>query len=333
MKIQYSNLSWNEALRKKNEWDQLIIKSDFPNPFSSVPFYNAWVDTFIDYQEKIRVLFFYDNELLIGIAPLIIDKKSKTISILGDKDLFDYRDIIVNSDYANHIYDLLLFDFFDSEMYQTYKFIFESIPETSNLINFLKKLNLDRYEIDINQEDVTPDIELSNSWEDYLMLLNKKQRHEVRRKLRKFEAEGFTSQLITHPVQSDKFFDDFFDLFVKSRQDKEEFLTSDRKNFFEKLLFNFADVSQLRILSLYDGEKLISACIVIDYNETYFLYNNAYSLMYNTFSVGLISKIYAIKESLERNKNNFNFLRGNERYKYHLGGKDIVIYTAEVKKI
>ena len=84
---------------------------------------------------------------------------------------------------------------------------------------------------------------------------------------------------------------------------------------------------------MYDGEKLISACIVIDYNETYFLYNNAYSLMYNTFSVGLISKIYAIKESLERNKNNFNFLRGNERYKYHLGGKDIVIYTAEVKKI
>ena len=192
---------------------------------------------------------------------------------------------------------------------------------------------MDQYKIDVNEEDVTPDIELSNSWEDYLMLLNKKQRHEVRRKLRKFEAEGFTNQLITHPVQSDKFFDDFFDLFVKSRQDKEEFLTSDRKNFFEKLLFNFAAVSQLRILSLYDGEKLISACIVIDYNETYFLYNNAYSLMYNSFSVGLVSKIYAIKESLEKNKNNFNFLRGNERYKYHLGGKDIVIYTAEVKKI
>ena len=118
MKIQYSNLSWNEALRKKNEWDQLLIKSDFPNPFSSVPFYNAWIDTFIDYQEKIRVLFFYDNELLIGIAPLIIDKQSKTISILGDKDLFDYRDIIVNSDYANHIYDLFLFDFFQLQSLQ-----------------------------------------------------------------------------------------------------------------------------------------------------------------------------------------------------------------------
>ena len=333
MKIKYSNLSWMEASRKKKEWDQLLINSDFPNPFSSIPFYNAWVDTFIDDQEKIRVLFFYDDEFLIGIAPLIIDKQSKTISILGDKDLFDYRDIIVNSDYANHIYELLLFDFFDCEMYQKYKFIFESIPENSHLINFLKKLNLDQYEIDVNEEDVTPAIELSNSWEDYLMLLNKKQRHEVRRKLRKFEAEEFTNQLITNPVQSDKFFDDFFDLFVKSRQDKEEFLTSDRKNFFEKLLFNFAAVSQLRILSLDDGGKLISACIVIDYNETYFLYNNAYSLMYNSFSVGLVSKIYAIKESLERNKNNFNFLRGNERYKYHLGGKDIVIYTAEVKKI
>ncbi len=333
MKIKYSNLSWTEALRKKNEWDQLLIKSDFPNPFSSIPFYNAWVDTFIDDQEKIRVLFFYDDEFLIGIAPLVIDKQSETISILGDKDLFDYRDIIVNSDYANHIYDLLLFDFFDCEIYQTYKLILESIPENSNLIKYLKKLNSDQFKINVNQEDVTPDIELSNSWEDYLMLLNKKQRHEVRRKLRKFEAEGFTNRLITDKNQLDEFHDAFFDLFVKSRQDKEEFLTFDRKKFFEKLLFNFAAVSQLRILSLYDGEKLISACIVIDYDETYFLYNNAYSLMYNSFSVGLISKIYAIKESLERHKNNFNFLRGNERYKYHLGGKDIVIYTAEVKKI
>ena len=333
MKIKHSNLSWNDAIRKKNEWDQLLINSDFPNPFASLPFYNAWVDTFVDDHKKINVIFFYDDEILIGIAPLIIDDDSKSISILGDKDLFDYRDIIVNPNYSNDIYELLFFDIFDSDMYQSYKFILESIPENSNIIKYLKKLNSDRFKINMDQEDVTPNIELSNSWDDYLMLLNKKQRHEVRRKLRKFEAEEFTNQLITNPVQSDEFLDDFFELFVKSREDKEEFLTSKRKIFFKKLLFNFADVSQLRILSLYDDGKLISGCIVIDYDETYFLYNNAYSLLYNSFSVGLVSKIYAIKESLERDKKNFNFLRGDEKYKYHLGGKDIVIYTAEVQKV
>ena len=66
------------------------------------------------------------------------------------------------------------------------------------------------------------------------------------------------------------------------------------------------------------------------FHETYFLYNNAYSLMYNSFSVGLISKIYAIKESIEKNKTNFNFLRGDERYKYHLGGEEFKIYTVEI---
>jgi hypothetical protein len=333
MKIKHSNLSWNDAIRKKNEWDQLLINSDFPNPFTSLPFYNAWVDTFVDDHKKINVIFFYDDEILIGIAPLIIDDDSKSISILGDKDLFDYRDIIVNPNYSKDIYELLFFDIFDSDMYQSYKFILESIPENSNFIKYLKKLNSDRFKINVDQEDVTPNIELSNSWEDYLMLLNKKQRHEVRRKLRKFEAEEFTNQLITDQNQLDEFLDDFFELFVKSREDKEEFLTSKRKIFFKKLLFNFADVSQLRILSLYDDGKLISGCIVIDYDETYFLYNNAYSLLYNSFSVGLVSKIYAIKESLERDKKNFNFLRGDERYKYHLGGKDIVIYTSEVQKV
>ena len=53
MKIKHSNLSWNDAIRKKNEWDQLLINSDFPNPFASLPFYNAWVDTFVDDHKKI----------------------------------------------------------------------------------------------------------------------------------------------------------------------------------------------------------------------------------------------------------------------------------------
>ena len=330
MKIEFEDLNWSEANEKKHEWDKLLIGSSFPNPFTSLPFYNAWIDTFINDTDSIRCIFFYDDKKLIGIAPLWINDKNKIVSILGDKDLFDYRDIIINSEYESEIYSILFHSVLESKSYEGYKFIFESIPENSKLLDFVGTSDLNDLEINTTEEDVTPNINLPTNWDDYLISLKKKQRHEVRRKLRKFESENFTSQIITDKSQLDEFKSQFFDLFVKSRADKEEFLPPDRKSFFTKLLLNFANESQLRILCLYDNSELISACIVFDYNETYFLYNNAYSLMYNSFSVGLISKIYAIKESIEKNKTNFNFLRGDERYKYHLGGEEFKIYTVEI---
>ena len=329
MEIKYLELSWNEAKEKNNDWNDLLSKSDFPNPFVSIAFYDAWINTFVDDISNIKVIFFYFDNNLVGIAPLMIDLERKTIAILGDKDLFDYRDIIVNPIYSEHIYELLFNKITKENNYNDFTFVLESIPEQSGLLNYTDNANTNNQFVKL-EEDVTPIINLVNDWEEYLMSLSKKQRHEVRRKVRKFEAQNFSSNLITNKIELNDFNSEFFDLFVKSRQDKEEFLTEQRKKFFIQMLNNFADIEQLRILCLYDDQKLISACIVIDYDETYFLYNNAYSLMYNSFSVGLVSKIFAIKESIDRNKKTFNFLRGNEKYKYSLGGEDIKLFNVRV---
>ena len=332
MEIKYLELSWNEAKEKINDWNDLLSQSDFPNPFVSIAFYDAWVNTFVDDISNIKVIFFYYDNNLVGIAPLMIDIERKTIAILGDKDLFDYRDIIVNPIYSEHIYELLFNKITQENNYNDFTFILESIPEQSGLLNYSDNANTNNQFVKL-EEDVTPIINLVNDWEEYLMSLSKKQRHEVRRKVRKFEAQNFSSNLITDKIELNDFNSEFFDLFVKSRQDKEEFLTEQRKKFFIQMLNNFADIEQLRILCLYDDQKLISACIVIDYDETYFLYNNAYSLMYNSFSVGLVSKIFAIKESIDRNKKTFNFLRGNEKYKYSLGGVDIKLFNVRINQI
>jgi len=53
-------------------------------------------------------------------------------------------------------------------------------------------------------------------------------------------------------------------------------------------------------------------------------------LDYNSYSVGLVSKIIALKESIESNLDAFNFLRGNERYKYELGGADLKLYEIKL---
>ena len=331
VKINCIELTWIESKEKVNEWENLLIESDFPHPFSSFTFYNSWVETFVDDLTQIKMLFFYNENKLVGMAPVYIDHNNKNVSILGDKDLFDYRDIIYISGFYEEIYIEFLSYLKLQPWFHGYTIFMQSIPESSELFNLVNTDKLNNFaDVEIKQEDVTPIYDVNGVWDDYLLALNKKQRHEIRRKLRKFESQDFQFKLIRNNDDLSVFLSDFYELFINSREDKKEFLTEERKTFFNKMLFAFAEKNELKILSYYDGNTLISACIVIEYANIYFLYNSAYSLDYNSYSVGLVSKIIALKQSIENNNHAFNFLRGNERYKYELGGEDIKLHEIKL---
>ena len=331
VKINCIELTWNESKEKVTEWENLLIESDFPHPFASFTFYNSWVETFVDDLTQIKMLFFYNENNLVGLAPIFVDHDKKSVSILGDKDLFDYRDIIYISECAEEIYIEFLSYLKLQPWFQGYTIFMQSIPESSELFNLVNTDKLNNFaDVEIKEEDVTPIYVVNGVWDDYLLALKKKQRHEIRRKLRKFESQDFQFKLIRNNDVLSEFLSDFYELFINSREDKKEFLTEERKTFFNKMLFAFAEKNELKILSYYDGNILISACIVIEYANIYFLYNSAYSLDYNSYSVGLVSKIIALKQSIENNNHAFNFLRGNERYKYELGGEDIKLHEIKL---
>ncbi len=68
-----------------------------------------------------------------------------------------------------------------------------------------------------------------------------------------------------------------------------------------------------------------------DYNSTVYLYNNGYDNRYRSLSVGLLSKVFTIQDSIRRGKNKYDFLKGTEVYKHRLGGKPVQLYRCQVK--
>ena len=87
------------------------------------------------------MLFFYNNNKLVGLAPIFVDQDNKSVSILGEKDLFDYRDIIYISQFYEEIYIELLSYLKSQKWYQDYTIIMQSIPESSELFNLLNAEN------------------------------------------------------------------------------------------------------------------------------------------------------------------------------------------------
>jgi CelD/BcsL family acetyltransferase involved in cellulose biosynthesis len=67
-----------------------------------------------------------------------------------------------------------------------------------------------------------------------------------------------------------------------------------------------------------------------EYNDCIYLYNSGYDPRYTSLSAGLLSKVLAIKDSIERGVKRFDFLKGAETYKYHLGGKEVPLYRCQI---
>jgi predicted N-acyltransferase len=91
-------------------------------------------------------------------------------------------------------------------------------------------------------------MELPAEFETYLDTLNSKQRHEVRRKLRRLNEAGTVNyHLLDDMARIRPALDNFFSMFVESRDDKATFLTPEMKRFFLTLMEKLGEAGILRL--------------------------------------------------------------------------------------
>ncbi|MFC1972168.1 GNAT family N-acetyltransferase, partial [Chloroflexota bacterium] len=158
-----------------------------------------------------------------------------------------------------------------------------------------------------------------------------KQRHEVKRKLRRLEEAGQVSyRFIEDRVSVQGIMDTFLSMFTESRVDKAGFLSAGRESFFRSLTEVMADAGLLRLGILELDALPVAMIITFDYRDCVYLYNSGYNPEYRSLSVGLLSKILCIKDSIARGKKRFDFLKGGEVYKYHIGGTDVPLYNCQI---
>ena len=122
----------------------------------------------------------------------------------------------------------------------------------------------------------------------------------------------------------------FFTLLRASSPDKEEFLTPEREKFFLDVARESASRDHFRLDFLEVGGTEVAACICFDYGGAFLLYNSGYDPSYSRLSVGLLNKALSIRTAIEEGRKVFNFLKGDERYKYNLGGQDKAVYRLRI---
>ena len=267
------------------------------------------------------------NDTVIGLAPLLL--KGSEASLMGSPDVCDFVDFVIVPG-GEHIFFGMLIDHLKRKGIRRLDLGLLRPDSTvrTYLIPMAKKK---KYEISCEVEDVSLEMDLPSSWKGYLEMLNGKQRHEVRRKLKRFREQGRSGyRIIKEHHEVPETMDLFLKFFRESRHDKESFLTSKREAFFRAIAERMARVDLLRIGILELEDNPVAAIIYFEYNHVVYLYNSGYDPRYGSLGVGLISKILCIKDSAEKGIKRFDFLKGAEVYKYRLGGREVPLHRCRI---
>jgi CelD/BcsL family acetyltransferase involved in cellulose biosynthesis len=310
------------------EWEDLLTVSPVNTLFLTPQWQEVWWDTFNN-GKGLAGFYLNTPDGVAAIASLA--RSGDTLSFLGNQDTFDYNDFMVSPGYEDIFFDALLRCLGEQNCNTLELF---SLIESSPTLTHLPEMARDRgYLVEVEQEDVTFGIELPGTWDEYLAVLTKKDRHELRRKFRRLESTvEWRWYSLTDPEEVAGRLGDFIRLMRQSRKDKDEYMTPERERFFQRVTQKMAQQGLLKLFFMDIDGQSVATSLCFDYSSSRLLYNSGYNPDYGYYSVGLLLNALCLREAIEGRIGYFDFLRGSEPYKHHLGGQQRNLYQMVVRR-
>ncbi len=263
---------------------------------------------------------------LVGVAPLLLDGTEARAA--GDPNVFDYSPILAAPGEAAAV-RIALLEWLREDM--TREFVDWGLdwrPDPA-----LERDAADSgWSLAVAEEAVAPRTALPGDFEAFLSMLSKKDRHELRRKLRNFRAAGEVSFDVAR--QGDAFaaaLDGLVEMMARSHEEKGAFLAR-YGAFFRRVAVAMSAEGLAAISTLALDGRPAGRVLTFDHGGVCYLYNSGYEPEFSAVGAGLISKAYVLQDAIARGLHTFDFLRGDEDYKRRLGGLAHPVVTATYRQ-
>jgi CelD/BcsL family acetyltransferase involved in cellulose biosynthesis len=309
--------------RVTSSWDRLRHPLRWSCIFVLPAWLKAWWEAFGE-QRELYLRTLWDDQNVIGLAPLLVN--NKTASFIGSADVCDYLDFAIAPGEESNFFEVLLDDLRNEGIS---RLDLRPVRRDSTVLKYLPSIARNRgYDINCSPEDVSLELDLPPTWNEYLAMLKNKQRHEIRRKLRRlWEAGRVEHHCAEVSEEVEDYLDTFLNLFSLSKDEKASFMNPKMESFFRSLAKAMADIGLLRLGAIQVDKVTAAMTMGFDYEDSHYLYNSAYDPQFSDLSVGLLCKVLCLKESIEKGRKKWNFLKGAEPYKYQLGGQEVPLYN------
>jgi CelD/BcsL family acetyltransferase involved in cellulose biosynthesis len=294
-------------------WDALLAASRLRSPFLSWTWQAHWAEAFAsDRRLEVHRVTDGDGDL-VAVLPLY-EQAPGALELIGGADVSDYLDLLARAGREEDAWTALL----QSRPAESEPWILHAVPAASPTVSALPTLaGSCSLTVTVEREERCPVLTLPASWDAYLASLSGKHRHELTRKIRRFEREVPDGRVVS--VQSaaevGARLGDFLALHRASRTGKAKFMDARMEAFFRAVIPALAARDAVRLWLLEAGEEPIASFICLEWDDTIGLYNSGFSPDRAVLSPGLVLLSHLIRDAIARGRQRFDFLRGEERYK------------------
>jgi CelD/BcsL family acetyltransferase involved in cellulose biosynthesis len=321
-------------------WNNLVEQSIADTPFSRYEYLSEWWKTLgggewsvgADGRPPLLVLVSAsEDDQLIGIAPLFITEYDgqQALMLMGSIEISDYLDLIVRADDLPRFLSGLL-DFLASSLDNNWRSLdWYNLPDSSPTLASLKAESAKRgwdYHEEVYRP--TPRIPLNGSFEEYLARLDKKQRHEIRRKMRRAAESGRVRfYVVDKDADIEPELEAFFHLMIQD-PNKALFLKDAMRDQMSMTIraAHKGGYLWLGILEV-DGNKA-AVSLNFDYKNKLWSYNSGVSRAHMELSPGWVLLGHVIQWCCDNGRYEFDFMRGDEEYKHRFGGVNKYVMRA-----
>ena len=295
-------------------WDRLVAGSRLRSPFLTWPWQREWTRAFAA-DRRLEVRRVEDAEgRLVALLPLH-EVEPGVLTLLGGADISDYLDLIALAGREEEAWMALL----QSRAAERVVWDLHAVPGRSPTVTLLPQLAAAcGLSASVTVEERCPVLILPSSWDEYLASLSGKHRHELARKMRRLEREAPEARATcaSHPADVENRLGDFFDLHRRSRVGKARFMDVRMEAFFRRVTTALGEHGGARLWFLDTASGPIASFITLEWDDTVGLYNSGFHPDRATLSPGVVLLGHLIRDAIGRGKRRFDFLRGEERYKY-----------------
>ena len=312
------------------DWKSLFEQHGGWNLFLSWEWFSQWWLAF-GADKGLQILTLSDDGRLVAVAPMMVETASDGrpwLTLIGSDRTTDYGDILADPTYIPALCEALA-DFVADGFGRWAGVQLRNLPETSPLLGpFCEAARARGLSAQSSVGNTCPIVDLEPSWEGFLAKLSKTHRHELRRKIRRSKTAGEPSiHTFVSPSEVDSAVGSFFSLHRSSRPDKAVFLDDTMESFFGGVARLFAEAGWLILNFLRIDGRDVAATMSFSRGDRVLLYNSGLDPAYRAHSVGIALHAADIQQAIAQGKRKYDFLRGNEAYKYDLGGRDTPIYN------
>ena len=320
------------------EWNDLLSGSITDTPFLRYEYQSVWWEyrgggEWLFQNAHLVLVTAREDEKLIGIAPLFISEYDgrSALLLIGSIEISDYLDLIVRmEDHARFVAGLL--DFLALSLPDSWSGLdWYNLPDSSPTLAALKAESAQRGWTHLEEMyRPTPRIALNGSFDEYLSRVEKKQRHEIKRKMRRAEAsERGVRWYISDLDDVESEIDSFLGL-MEHDEDKAGFLHDAMREQMKAIIHTAHKNGWLWLAFLEADGQRIAANLNFDYNNKLWGYNAGVNRDFMDISPGWVLLGYVLQWACENNRSEFDFMRGDEDYKYRFGAVNHYVMRAKV---